>query len=54
MIEIREFTREDDSSPFANWFDGLDAQAAAKVTTYLTQNRERQYVFFEKLRKRGA
>ena len=37
MIEVREFIREDDSSPFAHWFDSLDAQAAAKVTTYLTR-----------------
>ena len=37
MIEIREYVREDGSSPFADWFNSLNAQAAAKVTTYLTR-----------------
>lgn len=36
-MDIREYETEDGASPFANWFDGLDAQAAAKVTTALTR-----------------
>lgn len=32
-IELREFLREDGSSPYLEWFEGLDAQAAAKVAT---------------------
>lgn len=32
-IELREYLREDGTSPYREWFDGLDAQAAAKVTT---------------------
>lgn len=30
---VDEYVREDGSSPFRAWFDGLDAQAAAKVAT---------------------
>lgn len=30
---VREYVREDGSNPFARWFAGLDAQAAAKVAT---------------------
>lgn len=30
---VREYIREDESCPFRAWFDGLDAQAATKVTT---------------------
>jgi putative addiction module killer protein len=30
---VEEYIREDDSNPYKSWFDGLDAQAAAKVTT---------------------
>ena len=33
MLTIREFLERDGSSPFAKWFAGLDATAAAKVTT---------------------
>ena len=32
-IEVREYLTEDGSSPYKKWFDGLDAQAAAKITT---------------------
>ena len=32
-IRVEEYLREDGSSPYKKWFDGLDAQAAAKVTT---------------------
>jgi putative addiction module killer protein len=28
---VEEYLREDGSSPYKTWFDGLDAQAAAKV-----------------------
>ena len=30
---MEEYVRQDGSSPYADWFDSLDAQAAAKVTT---------------------
>jgi putative addiction module killer protein len=30
---VREYVRDDESCPFRAWFDGLDAQAATKVTT---------------------
>ena len=32
-LAVREYTREDGSSPYRAWFDGLHAQAAAKVAT---------------------
>jgi putative addiction module killer protein len=32
-IRVEEYIRPDGSSPYADWFDGLDAQAAAKVVT---------------------
>jgi len=32
-ITVVEYLREDGSSPYKSWFDGLDAQAAAKVAT---------------------
>lgn len=32
-IELREFLHDDDSDPYREWFDGLDAQAAVKVAT---------------------
>jgi putative addiction module killer protein len=32
-IRVEEYVRPDGSSPYGVWFDGLDAQAAAKVTT---------------------
>lgn len=35
MLTILEFLERDGSSPFAKWFTGLDAIAAAKVTTAL-------------------
>ena len=37
MIEVEEYLREDESSPFVDWFDGLNTQAALKVNTYLTR-----------------
>jgi len=36
-MEIREFLDGRGGSPFANWLDDLDAQAAAKVTVALTR-----------------
>ena len=32
-IRVEEYIRPDGSSPYRDWFYGLDAQAAAKVTT---------------------
>lgn len=32
-IRVEEYVQEDGSNPFKAWFDGLDAQAAAKVAT---------------------
>jgi putative addiction module killer protein len=32
-IRVEEYIRLDGSSPYRDWFDGLDAPAAAKVTT---------------------
>jgi len=37
MNEVKEYLCEDGSSPFADWFDGLNVQAALKVNTYLTR-----------------
>ena len=31
-IKVEEYIREDASSPYKQWFDGLTSQAAAKVT----------------------
>jgi putative addiction module killer protein len=32
-LTVAEYIREDESNPYREWFDGLDAQAAAKVAT---------------------
>jgi putative addiction module killer protein len=32
-LTVVEYVREDGSNPYRSWFDGLDPQAAAKVTT---------------------
>jgi putative addiction module killer protein len=37
MIEIREYVAADGRSPYAKWFDELNARAAAKVTTALAR-----------------
>ncbi len=37
MIEVKEYVATDGTSPFADWFDGLEVQAALKVNTYLTR-----------------
>ena len=36
-MELQEYQTADGVSPFAEWFDGLHAAAAAKVTTALTR-----------------
>ncbi len=36
-ISLEEYVREDGSNPYQAWFDGLDAQAAAKVTVAKTR-----------------
>lgn len=33
MFSVVEYIREDESSPYKEWFDSLHAQAAAKVAT---------------------
>jgi hypothetical protein len=33
MVEVLEYLDQNGCSPFADWFNGLDAQAAAKVST---------------------
>ena len=35
IIRVEEYVRADDSNPYRTWFDNLDVQAAAKVTTAL-------------------
>jgi putative addiction module killer protein len=37
MIDVREYNDHAGRSPYAAWFDRLNAQAAAKVTTALTR-----------------
>jgi putative addiction module killer protein len=37
MIAVREYQHADGRSPFAQWFNGLNAQAAAKVTIAITR-----------------
>ena len=37
MVEVREYLDPAGRSPFAQWFDGLNAQAAAKVVTAVTR-----------------
>lgn len=36
-MQVREYLREDGSAPFKIWFDGLDHQAAAKITVALVR-----------------
>jgi putative addiction module killer protein len=33
VVRVVEYIRADGANPFRNWFDDLDAQAAAKVAT---------------------
>jgi hypothetical protein len=37
LVEIREYLDPSGRSPFAEWFDSLNAPAAAKVTTALVR-----------------
>lgn len=37
MIDVREYNDRNGRSPFAAWFDRLNAPAAAKVTTAVTR-----------------
>jgi putative addiction module killer protein len=37
IVVVREYLDSSGRSPFARWFDGLNAPAAAKVTTALTR-----------------
>ena len=37
MIDVREYNDREGRSPYAAWFNRLNAQAAAKVTTALTR-----------------
>ena len=37
MIDVREYLDHEGNSPFAVWFDNLNAQAAAKVTMAVTR-----------------
>ncbi len=37
MIEIREYVDTESRSPYARWFNGLNARAAAKVATALVR-----------------
>lgn len=36
-MKIKEYVRTDGSIPFNKWFNGLDAQSAAKVVTAITR-----------------
>ncbi len=37
MVGVREYLDPTGGGPFAEWFDGLNAQAAAKVSTAITR-----------------
>jgi putative addiction module killer protein len=37
MIDVREYTDGRGRSPYATWFDSLNAEAAAKVATAVTR-----------------
>jgi putative addiction module killer protein len=37
MIEVREYLDPKGNSPYGKWFDGLNAQAAAKVAIAVTR-----------------
>ncbi|HYA88844.1 MAG TPA: type II toxin-antitoxin system RelE/ParE family toxin [Nitrospirota bacterium] len=40
MIELKEFVREDGTSPFGQWFDRLNIHAATQITVALTRLKE--------------
>ena len=37
MLRVLEYLDENGASPFAEWFEGLDAMAAAKITVVLSR-----------------
>lgn len=37
MLKVREYLDDDGASPFAEWFAGLDAMAAAKITVVVSR-----------------
>ena len=37
MIDVREYLDQDGRSPFAEWFDSLNAEAAARVAKAITR-----------------
>lgn len=37
MVDVREFNDRDGQSPYAAWFDSLNAQAAVKVATAMAR-----------------
>jgi len=37
MVEVREYVQRSSRSPYADWFDSLNAPAAAKVATAITR-----------------
>ncbi|MGH7771337.1 MAG: type II toxin-antitoxin system RelE/ParE family toxin [Candidatus Binatia bacterium] len=37
VVEVREYVAADGSSPYARWFNNLNAQAAAKVVIAVTR-----------------
>ena len=37
VVDVREYLDREGSSPYANWFDGLDAEAAVKVAMAVTR-----------------
>jgi len=39
-IRVQEYIRPDGSSPYGDWFDGLDAQTAAKEVTTMALTRD--------------
>jgi putative addiction module killer protein len=43
MVDVREYLDRDGNCPFAIWFDGLNAQAAAKVTMAVTRLGQRNF-----------
>lgn len=36
-IHVKEYVREDGTNPYKSWFDGLDTQAAVKITVVVAR-----------------
>ena len=36
-IDVKEYIREDGTNPYKDWFDGLDTQAAVKITVVVAR-----------------